>query len=94
LGKGCDITIYDKNINLAMLTGTNKEYIDSRIPHLATLLTNDSEKLINDCDVIIINTNEPEFINMVDKVKEKIIVDFVRLDETLLTKNNYFGINW
>lgn len=94
LGKGCDITIYDKNINMAMLTGTNKEYIDSRIPHLATLLTNDSEQLINDCDVIIINTKEPEFIEMVDKIKGKIIVDFVRLDESLLSNNNYFGINW
>ena len=41
LGKGCDIKIYDKNINLALLTGTNKEFIDSRIPHLATLLTED-----------------------------------------------------
>ncbi len=94
LGKGCDITIYDKNINLAVLTGTNKEYIDSRIPHLATLLTNDSEQLINDCDVIIINTKEPEFLRLVDKLKGKIIVDFVRLDESLLDKNNYFGINW
>lgn len=94
LGKGCDITIYDKNINLAVLTGTNKEYIDSRIPHLATLLTNDSEQLINDCDVIIINTKEPEFLRLVDKIKGKIIVDFVRLDESLLDKNNYFGINW
>lgn len=94
LGKGCDITIYDKNINLAVLTGTNKEYIDSRIPHLSTLLTNDSEQLINDCDVIIINTKEPEFLRLVDKLKGKIIVDFVRLDESLLDKNNYFGINW
>ena len=94
LGKGCDITIYDKNINLAMLTGTNKEYIDSRIPHLATLLTNDSQKLINDCDVIIINTKEPEFVGMVNKIEGKIIMDFVRLDESLLARNDYFGINW
>ena len=28
LGKGCDITIYDKNVNLSLLTGTNKEFID------------------------------------------------------------------
>ena len=41
LGKGCDITIYDKNINLAMLTGTNKEFIDSRIPHLAIFINHD-----------------------------------------------------
>lgn len=94
LGKGCDIRIYDKNVNLSMLTGTNKEFIDSRIPHLSTLLTTDSNEIINDSDVIVINTKEPEFYNLVKDVDDKIIIDFVRLDESLLAKSNYFGINW
>jgi len=94
LGKGCDITIYDKNINLAMLTGTNKEYINSRIPHLATLLIDDPLRLIDKSDVIIINTREPEFINLVADIDNKIIIDFVRLDVGLLLKSNYVGINW
>lgn len=94
LGKGCEIKIYDKNINLSMLTGTNKEFINARIPHLATLLNADPIQLINECDVIIINTKEPEFLNMVKDIQNKIILDFVRLDETLLLKNNYKGINW
>jgi len=94
LGKGCDITIYDKNINLSLLTGTNKEYIDSKIPHLASLLTNDSSSLVKNCDVIIINTKEPEFLKLIENVEDKKIIDFVRLDESLLMKSNYYGINW
>ncbi len=94
LGKGCDISIYDKNINMAMLTGTNKDYIDSRIPHLSSLLKKDPLKLVNDSDVIIINTKETEFVNLVDNIDNKIIIDFVRLDEAMLSKSNYFGINW
>lgn len=94
LGKGCEMAIYDKNINLAMLTGTNKEYINSRIPHLATLLTDDPNQLVENSDVIIVNTREPEFISLVSDIEDKIIIDFVRLDERLLSKNNYFGINW
>lgn len=94
LGKGCDMSIYDKNINLAMLTGTNKDYINSRIPHLATLLTDDPKSLIEKSDVIIINTKEPEFINLVAGINNKTIIDFVRLDEMLLSKSNYVGINW
>jgi GDP-mannose 6-dehydrogenase len=94
LGKGCDMAIYDKNINLAMLTGTNKEYINSRIPHLATLLTDDPISLIEKSDVIIINTKEPEFIDLVSGIDNKTIIDFVRLDEMLLSKSNYVGINW
>ncbi len=94
LGKGCEMSIYDKNINLAMLTGTNKEYIDSRIPHLASLLTDDPHSLIENCDVIIINTREPEFLSLVADIDNKVIIDFVRLDETLVPKSNYVGINW
>jgi len=77
-----------------MLTGTNKEYINSRIPHLATLLTDDPLRLIDKSDVIIINTREPEFIKLVADIDNKIIIDFVRLDDALLSKSNYLGVNW
>ena len=94
LGKGCDIVIYDKNINMAMLTGTNKEYIDSRIPHLSSLLVSDPAELISDCDIIVINTKEPEFVKLVSDLDNKIIIDFVRLNEAIISKSNYIGINW
>jgi GDP-mannose 6-dehydrogenase len=94
LGKGCEISIYDKNINMAKLTGTNKDYIEARIPHLSSLLVNEPENLINGCDIIIINTKEQEFIKLVNGIDDKIIIDFVRLDETMISKSNYFGINW
>lgn len=94
IGKGCSIGIYDKNINLAMLTGTNKDYIDARIPHLSSLLVDEPEKLVNDCDIIVINTKEPEFLSLVNGFDSKTIIDFVRLDEALKERSNYIGINW
>lgn len=94
LGKGCHIVIYDSNINLAMLTGTNKDYIDSRIPHLSSLLVDKAADLINDCDIIIVNTKESEFVDLVKDIDKKTIIDFVRLDEGMISKNNYIGINW
>lgn len=94
LGKGCEISIYDKNINLTMLTGTNKDYINSRIPHLSNLLVSDPYQLINDCEVIVINTRESEFINLISNIENKVIIDLVRLDDSLLTRKNYLGINW
>lgn len=94
LGKGCDILIYDKNINITMLTGTNKEYINSRIPHLSNLLVSDPSYLIKECEVIVINTREPEFVDLLRKTDNKTIIDLVRLDESLLLKKNYLGINW
>jgi len=94
LGKGCDIKIFDSNINLSMLTGTNKEFINARIPHLSSLLISDAKQLVKDCNVIVINTKEPEFIDLLKDINDKVIIDFVRLDESLLSKKNYYGINW
>lgn len=94
LGKGCDIAIYDKNINMAMLTGTNKEFIEARIPHLASLLVDSIDGLIQECDVIIVNNKETEFIEALMGIEDKTIIDFVRLNKAFTGKPNYIGINW
>ncbi|MDN3641815.1 nucleotide sugar dehydrogenase [Lutimonas halocynthiae] len=95
LGKGADISIYDKNINLTMLTGTNKDYIDSRIPHLSKLLVADIKQLVMESDVLIVNTNEAEFKSILENVNDdKTIIDFVRINDDLLEQSNYIGINW
>ena len=94
LGKGADISIYDKNVNTTVLTGTNKDYIDARIPHLSKLLVSDLDKLIEESDVLVVNTKESEFAEKLKAVNDKIIIDFVRLGEEFLSIPNYTGINW
>lgn len=94
LGKGADITIYDKNVNTTMLTGTNKDYVDARIPHLSKLLNPNLDEVIKYSDVLIVNTKEKEFIEKLRTIQNKIIIDFVRLGDDFLHLKNYIGINW
>jgi GDP-mannose 6-dehydrogenase len=94
LGKGASIKIYDSNINLSMLTGTNKDYIDSKIPHLSNLMVPNIDELCENADVIVVNTSEPEFVEKLQSIDNKVIIDFVRLGDQFLNKENYFGINW
>jgi GDP-mannose 6-dehydrogenase len=95
LGKGYSVKIYDKHIHLSNLTGTNKVYIDHHIPHLSKLMVKDAEDLIKDVDVIVINNKEQEYLDVLEKAgDEAMIVDMVRLPETIRNKNNYTGINW
>jgi GDP-mannose 6-dehydrogenase len=94
LGKGADITIYDKNVNTTMLTGTNRDYVDARIPHLSKLLNPDLDQVIAESDVLIVNTKEKEFIEKLKLVQDKVIIDFVRLGDDFLYLKNYKGINW
>ena len=94
LGKGADVTIYDKNVNMTLLTGTNRDYVDARIPHLSKLLTSDLEQVLQESDVLIVNTKEKEFVEKLENIEGKIIIDFVRLGDQFLDRNNYTGINW
>jgi GDP-mannose 6-dehydrogenase len=94
LGKGCDLGVYDKNINVSLLTGTNKEFINAKIPHLSNLLVQDAKNLVAASEVIIVNTKEKEFSNLLKESSDKIIIDFVNLNEDIKKFPNYIGINW
>jgi len=95
LGKGHEISIYDKNVQLSKLTGTNKEYIDRHIPHLSKLMVNSLQELVNDAELIVINNREKEYVEyLLDTETSAIIIDMVRLPEPIRKRKNYIGINW
>ncbi|OFY57403.1 MAG: GDP-mannose dehydrogenase [Bacteroidetes bacterium RBG_13_46_8] len=95
LGKGYNIRIYDKNVQVSRLTGTNKEFIDNHIPHLAKLMVDTYFELFDNSDILIVSTKEKEFTSALKKVENKTIVDLVHLgDRDILSKPNYYGINW
>jgi GDP-mannose 6-dehydrogenase len=94
LGKGYDIKIYDNNVHISALTGTNKKYIDFHIPHLSTLMVSEIAEISN-CDLVIINNLEYEYLKFIYDLDPKIfILDMVRLPSNLHSRNNYYGINW
>ncbi|MDP4263358.1 MAG: nucleotide sugar dehydrogenase [Bacteroidota bacterium] len=95
LGKGYEIAIYDKNVQLSQLTGTNKEYIDTHIPHLSRLMKAQISELMNESELIIVNNKEKEYVEILSNVEEEHpIIDMVRLPEDIRKKKNYKGINW
>jgi GDP-mannose 6-dehydrogenase len=94
LREGYEILIYDKNVHISRLTGMNKEYIDNHLPYLSNLLVKSVDDLLETSEVIIIINKEDEFSTLLNDVSDKIIIDLVRLNENLLCKSNYHGINW
>lgn len=94
LGKGCTIKIYDRNVQTSHLTGTNKEYIDQHIPHLSRLMVQNSKKLADWADVLIVCTSETEFTTLLASVSDKVVLDLVRLPMEPNSTHDYIGINW
>src|SRR5688572_2761861 len=96
LGKGYSLCIYDKNVSLARLVGANKEYINTQIPHLSSLLSDTVDEVIDQCDVIVVGNGSPEFGEALKKTRpEQIVIDLFRAKvERDEVPAQYTGICW
>jgi GDP-mannose 6-dehydrogenase len=95
LGKGFDLKIYDRNVNIASLVGANRDYILNVIPHISKLMVPDLEQAMEHGQVLVIGNNDPELKTVPAKVgPDQIVVDLVRLDGGLRSGKQYEGICW
>jgi GDP-mannose 6-dehydrogenase len=96
LGKGCSLRIYDKNVSLARLVGSNKEYIEKQIPHLSSLLCDTIDEVLDGSDVIVIGNRSPEFGDALGRARpDHIVIDLVRIPVCGPdTRADYRGICW
>ena len=65
LGKGYQLKIYDPNVSLANVTGSNREYIEKAIPHLSSLLVSSVAELSH-CHLLVIShrySGAEQFLN-------------------------------
>jgi GDP-mannose 6-dehydrogenase len=66
IGKGYALSIYDRNVEYARVFGANKEYIESKIPHVSLLLDNDFDRVAAHSEVIVIGNADERFRELVD----------------------------
>lgn len=94
LGKGFEIRIYDKNVKVSELTGTNKDFIMAKIPHLQHFVTADLDEVCQNSEVLVVTNKEKDFAEVPKKYPNKIIVDLVRQWKEVDYNGKYEGISW
>ena len=95
LGKGYDLRIYDRNVNIASLVGANKDFILNHIPHISKLMVANTDAVLDHAQTIVIGNNDPEFRLVPRQVREgQRVVDFVRIMEGRSENGKYDGICW
>lgn len=94
LGKGFEIRIYDKNVKVSELTGTNKDFIMAKIPHLQHFVSDDLETVCRESDVLVVTNKEKEFASVMELYPNKIIVDLVRQWKEINYAGHYEGLSW
>ncbi|MDN4544645.1 MULTISPECIES: nucleotide sugar dehydrogenase [unclassified Pseudomonas] len=78
IGKGYDLQIFDRNVEYARVHGANKEYIQSKIPHVSSLLRSDLTQIVEDADIIVLGNGDEMFDAVARQVPPgKKVVDLV-----------------
>ena len=94
LGKGFEIRIYDKNVKISELTGTNKDFIMVKIPHLQHFVTDNPDTVCNESDVLVVTNKEKEFVELLSRYPNKVVVDLVRQWKDVDYAGHYVGLSW
>jgi len=95
IGKGFDLRIYDKNVNLASLVGANRDFILNHIPHISKLMVSDVASVLKHAQTFVIGNNDPEFRQVAGQLNDaQRLIDFVRVTEGKSGNGSYDGICW
>jgi GDP-mannose 6-dehydrogenase len=95
IGKGFDVRIYDAIVNPATLIGTNRVYVESKMPHLRSLLTDDPVVALADSDLAIVASNEDVVIKtLLDNPPATLIDLSGRLGPEIESLPGYMGVAW
>jgi GDP-mannose 6-dehydrogenase len=95
LGKGFELRILDHFVFESKLIGSNKEFIEKKIPHLSRLMVNTPSELLQHSEIVIITHGAAEFRKILEKVsKDKYIIDLTGILKEDVNHPNYEGIAW
>jgi GDP-mannose 6-dehydrogenase len=98
IGKGYRLSIFDQEVSLAKIFGSNKTYIEQVIPHISSLMKNSLDEVLNESELIIISKKEPSFKEpLLTGIQKRNIYlfDLVRLfNKSEKPKERYEGIAW
>jgi len=97
LGEGYNVRIWDKDVSLGRLAGSNRQYIEEVIPHIGSLLTTDLVEALHEADVVIIGNKSVDKDELSQHLRAgQIVIDLVNLDKSRRpdTVAAYEGICW
>jgi GDP-mannose 6-dehydrogenase len=95
IGKGFDLRIYDKNVNIASLVGVNRDFILNRIPHISRLMVSNIDEVLDHAQTVVIGNKDPDFQSVPERLRDdQGLIDFVRITDGRSENGKYDGICW
>lgn len=96
IGKGCDLRIFDPNVQLARLIGANRDYLMHVLPHITELMVPAIADAIEWAELIVVTARDPAYIAAIPTLRaDQIVLDFAGLrTERTKIDNRLLGFLW
>jgi GDP-mannose 6-dehydrogenase len=96
IGKGYDLRIYDPEVNLSRLLGANKRYIETSIPHIGSLMSEDCAEVVRHAEVLVLGLGGKHVLpTIAGNLKAgQVVVDLVGVPQGELGPASYVGACW
>jgi GDP-mannose 6-dehydrogenase len=87
LGKGYRLRLYDENVSLPRLMGTNKEFIQQEIPHIAELMTEEIDHVIKASKILVVSNRRGPYTDALRQVEPNTTI--ISLEDILSGPNGF-----
>jgi GDP-mannose 6-dehydrogenase len=96
LGEGYEVKVWDQDVSLGRLAGSNRQYIEQVIPHIGSLLTDHFEDVLNWGEVVIVGSKSATRQKLQQLRPHQIVIDLVNLEKEHRPGGvrTYEGICW
>lgn len=97
LGEGYEVKVWDQDVSLGRLAGSNRQYIEEVIPHIGSLLSSDLKNVLGWGEVVIVGNKSVKKDELASYLRsDQIVIDLVNLKKNLRADSisSYEGICW
>jgi GDP-mannose 6-dehydrogenase len=97
LGEGYELRVWDQDVSVGRLAGSNRQYIEEVIPHIGSLLSANLEDVLKWAEVVVLGSKSVAKANLASSLrKDQFVVDLVHLDKSsrVTGHSSYEGICW
>src|SRR3990172_419339 len=96
IGRGYRLRIYDEEVVLGKLVGTNKAFLEREIPHIASLMGSSLEEVVEWAQVVVISHASATFRRVPCLIREdQQLIDLVGIErDSGDIQGGYEGICW
>lgn len=96
LGRGFDLRIYDRSVQVARLMGSNRAYIEREIPHLERLMAISPEATLAEAKIVVVGHVAPEDSTaLLAGLDGKVVIDLAGMAALRVRQGiTYEGLCW